>query len=91
MLSVKYLGLPIWAYTGVTLFIIFLYSQEKQCNQMTQLQTCIVKALESCTKPTSANIVDSLFNFIRKGTPCKNFAKVSVLSRFYATTLTGVY
>ncbi|KAJ8731816.1 hypothetical protein PYW08_014546 [Mythimna loreyi] len=49
--------------------------KEKQCDQMTTLQKCVVKVLEECPKPTSANIVDSLFNFIRKGTPCKQFTK----------------
>ncbi|XP_026740194.1 27 kDa glycoprotein-like isoform X2 [Trichoplusia ni] len=49
--------------------------KEKQCNQMSTLQSCVVSVLEQCVKPTSANIVESLFNFIRKATPCKNFAK----------------
>lgn len=37
---------------------------------MTELQKCVVKALETCTEPTPANIVDSMFNFVRKMTPC---------------------
>ncbi|CAB3243320.1 unnamed protein product [Arctia plantaginis] len=49
--------------------------KEKQCNQMTEMQKCIVSALSSCPKSTSANIVDSLFNFIRSATPCKDFKK----------------
>lgn len=55
--------------------LIDLEFKEKQCNQMTDLQTCVVSVLEKCVKPTSANIVESLFNFIRKATPCKSFAK----------------
>lgn len=51
--------------------------KEKQCDQMTSLQKCIVNVLEKCPKPTSANIVDSLFNFIRKATPCKQFIKAT--------------
>lgn len=37
---------------------------------MTDLQNCVVKALETCSEPTPANIVDSMFNFVRKMTPC---------------------
>jgi Protein of unknown function (DUF1397). len=29
-----------------------------------------VKALETCKEPTPANIVDSMFNFVHKMTPC---------------------
>ncbi|KAJ9601412.1 hypothetical protein L9F63_000436, partial [Diploptera punctata] len=39
---------------------------EQQCS----LQTCVVNALETCSEPTPANIIDSLFNFVRKMTPC---------------------
>ncbi|CAG4941440.1 unnamed protein product [Parnassius apollo] len=45
---------------------------EKECNQLTELQTCVVAALETCPVPTSANIVESLFKFVRKATPCKD-------------------
>jgi hypothetical protein len=37
---------------------------------MSELQKCVVKALETCSEPTPANIVDSLFNFVRKMIPC---------------------
>lgn len=50
--------------------------KEKQCKQMNSLQKCVVGELEYCTKPTSANIVESLFNFIRKSTPCKEFKPI---------------
>jgi hypothetical protein len=40
------------------------------CRDMADLQKCVVKALETCTEPTPANIVDSMFNFVRKMTPC---------------------
>ncbi|XP_035457631.2 27 kDa hemolymph protein isoform X1 [Spodoptera frugiperda] len=55
--------------------IMELEFKEKQCDQMTSLQKCVVSTLEKCPKPTSANILDSLFNFIRKATPCKQFMK----------------
>jgi len=46
---------------------------EEQCRDMADLQKCVVKALESCSEPTPANIVDSMFNFVRKMTPCAKF------------------
>lgn len=55
----------------------------------------MVEALETCKEPTPANIVDSMFNFVRKMTPC---VKYSEGKRDYAdgtnsattTTVTGV-
>ncbi|CAL7942600.1 unnamed protein product [Xylocopa violacea] len=44
----------------------------KECTDISKLQNCVVKELEKCSDPTPANIVDSIFNFIRKVTPCKN-------------------
>ncbi|KPJ10219.1 27 kDa hemolymph protein [Papilio machaon] len=44
---------------------------EKECNQLTKVQSCVVSALETCAVPTSANIVESLFKFARKSLPCK--------------------
>lgn len=35
-----------------------------------ELQACLVKELETCEEPTPANIIDSLFNFVYKQTPC---------------------
>ncbi|XP_038210246.1 27 kDa hemolymph protein-like isoform X2 [Zerene cesonia] len=45
---------------------------EKECKQYTELQKCVVTSLETCSAPTSANIVESLFKFVLKGTPCKD-------------------
>lgn len=39
--------------------------------EMNNLQACVVKELETCTDPTPANIVDSIFNYIKKVTPCE--------------------
>ncbi|XP_073951681.1 27 kDa glycoprotein-like isoform X2 [Choristoneura fumiferana] len=50
---------------------------EKECNQFSALQSCVVGKLESCAQPTTANIVEALFKYIRKGTPCKNFNEPS--------------
>lgn len=44
----------------------------KECTDMTNLQACLVAELEKCTDPTPANIVDSIFNFIKRVTPCEN-------------------
>jgi hypothetical protein len=60
---------------------------------MTDLQKCVVKALETCTEPTPANIVDSMFNFVRKMTPCAKFktedgARGNVVDTGSATTTT---
>ncbi|XP_045488273.1 27 kDa glycoprotein-like isoform X1 [Pieris rapae] len=46
---------------------------QKECQQLTELQKCVVKALGGCPSPTSANIIDSLFKFSLKATPCKDF------------------
>ncbi|KAG7214070.1 hypothetical protein KM043_001435 [Ampulex compressa] len=43
----------------------------KECNDIAGLQTCIVKELEKCQDPTPANVVDSIFSFIMKATPCE--------------------
>lgn len=39
---------------------------------MTSLQACVVAELEKCSDPTPANIMDSIFNFIKRVTPCEN-------------------
>lgn len=39
---------------------------------MTKLQACVVAELERCDDPTPANIMDSIFNFIKRVTPCEN-------------------
>lgn len=42
----------------------------KQCEDFTQLQNCLVLELEQCEESTPANLVESLFRFVRKGSPC---------------------
>uniref|UniRef100_A0A1B6D3A7 DUF19 domain-containing protein n=1 Tax=Clastoptera arizonana TaxID=38151 RepID=A0A1B6D3A7_9HEMI len=46
---------------------------KKECLEINTIQTCVVKELEKCSEPTPANIIDSLFNFVRKVTPCANY------------------
>ncbi|XP_045534295.1 27 kDa hemolymph protein isoform X2 [Papilio machaon] len=50
---------------------------EKECNQLTKVQSCVVSALETCAVPTSANIVESLFKFARKSLPCKEIPETT--------------
>lgn len=42
----------------------------KQCEDFTKLQNCLVTELEQCEESTPANLVESLFRFVRKGSPC---------------------
>lgn len=44
----------------------------KECRDMTNLQACVVAELEKCSDPTPANIMDSIFNFVKRVTPCEN-------------------
>lgn len=47
--------------------------EENECRDINVLQKCIVTELERCKEPTPANIVDSLFNFVKKVTPCSKY------------------
>lgn len=44
----------------------------KECRDMSNLQVCVVAELEKCSDPTPANIMDSIFNFVKRVTPCEN-------------------
>ncbi|XP_043259325.1 27 kDa hemolymph protein-like [Colletes gigas] len=48
----------------------------KECTDVSTLKTCIVNELEKCSDPTPANIVDSIFNFILRVTPCEGLMTV---------------
>lgn len=48
---------------------------EKECSDILRLQSCTVKELEKCADPTTANIVESIFTFILKVTPCDDLLK----------------
>ncbi|XP_037726561.1 27 kDa hemolymph protein [Drosophila subpulchrella] len=45
---------------------------EKQCDEMLNLQACVVSKLETCSDITPANLVESMFNFIRNQTLCRD-------------------
>lgn len=36
------------------------------------LRRCVVKELEKCSEPTPANIIQSMFDFVLKVTPCSS-------------------
>lgn len=46
---------------------------KKQCDDMDNLRDCFVRVLEDCKQSTPANLVESLFKFVRRETPCANF------------------
>ncbi len=41
-------------------------------SDMNTLQHCVVKELETCEESTPANLVESMFKFVRNETPCAN-------------------
>lgn len=50
-------------------------------SDMNILQTCVVNELEKCEESTPANLVESMFRFVRNETPCANMT-VSHLFEF---------
>ncbi|CAG9784888.1 unnamed protein product [Diatraea saccharalis] len=49
-------------------------SLTERCGKFDELTTCIVNELEKCSNPTPGNMAESLFRFVRNGTPCKTEA-----------------
>lgn len=45
---------------------------------MSELQVCVVAELGKCGEPTPANIIESLFEFVRRSTPCSQFKSAQV-------------
>ncbi|XP_017156263.1 27 kDa hemolymph protein [Drosophila miranda] len=62
---------------------------QRQCDDMLSLQSCVVHRLEQCTDITPANLVESMFNFIRNETLCRNYQK-SPLTAAAASSSPGV-
>ena len=52
-----------------------LVIKEENCRDMDALEKCVVAKLEKCNESTPANLVEALFRFVRKETPCGKFAK----------------
>lgn len=46
-------------------------------SDMDTLKDCVVHSLEKCEESTPANLVESMFKFVRNETPCVNFNDVS--------------
>lgn len=46
------------------------------CSDMDTLQRCVVKSLEKCEESTPANLVESMFKFVRNETPCGNLVRI---------------
>lgn len=46
---------------------------QSQCRDMDLLKVCVVQSLEKCEESTPANLVESMFKFVRNETPCVNF------------------
>ncbi|XP_055910386.1 27 kDa hemolymph protein-like [Eupeodes corollae] len=44
----------------------------KQCDDIQNLSDCVTKELEKCEEITPANIVESMFRFIKNATICRN-------------------
>lgn len=55
-----------------------LVIKEEHCEDMHKLENCVVVELEKCKETTPANLVEALFRFVRKETPCKNYKPVKV-------------
>ncbi|XP_036319509.1 27 kDa glycoprotein-like [Rhagoletis pomonella] len=49
----------------------------KQCEEMEDLENCIVEKLEKCSEITPANIVESMFRFIKNETICHSTPRVA--------------
>lgn len=45
---------------------------------MSDLQVCVISELSKCGEPTPANIIESLFEFVRRSTPCSKFQSAQV-------------
>ena len=43
-----------------------------ECKDVCSLQHCVVKELEKCEEPTPANVIQSMFDYVLKVTPCAN-------------------
>lgn len=54
-----------------------LVIKEENCHDMNKLEKCVVSELEQCKESTPANLVEALFRFVRKETPCKNIKPVA--------------
>ncbi|CAH1644502.1 unnamed protein product [Spodoptera littoralis] len=45
------------------------------CGKWDEVTSCVVNKLETCETPTPGNMAESLFNFVRRATPCNTVEK----------------
>lgn len=60
---------------SITNLPLLTFKGETQCADMAELQECAVVVLEKCENNTPANIVEALFKFIKKVSPCKDWKR----------------
>ena len=71
-----------------------LVIKEENCRDMNKLEACVVKELETCKESTPANLVEALFRFVRKATPCaatKSEKSSSDISKLSVNVLLGTW
>lgn len=74
----KFAANGIWdfdfSYKECIALMLYFVTLSQMCrrSEMTKLQMCIVKSLEKCSESTPANLVESMFKFVRNETPCVN-------------------
>lgn len=71
-----------------------LIIKEENCRDMDALEKCVVSKLETCKESTPANLVEALFRFVRKETPCGKFTKSknnSQKTKFSINVLAGTW
>lgn len=54
-----------------------LVIKDENCIDMDKLEVCVVNELEQCKESTPANLVEALFRFVRKETPCGKKVKAA--------------
>lgn len=54
-----------------------LIANEENCADMDKFEKCMIYHVEQCDDKTPANLVGSLFKFVRNETPCRNFNRNS--------------
>ncbi|KAH8408821.1 hypothetical protein KR009_001025 [Drosophila setifemur] len=65
---------------------------KKQCDDIQTLKLCVVHRLEQCTNITPANLVESMFAFVRNETVCRNYkiASSAMKSRAFESVPTSL-
>jgi len=67
-------NIPISAENATAVASSFVIDQE-HCWDMDKLKHCVVHELEDCSESTPANLMEALFKFVRKQTPCIKYSE----------------